>query len=166
MILTTGRRQNLLKNKNGFTLVELLLVVIILGILSGIAIPSFRKTYLNLELSNTADTIAYLMRFAQARAVTQRTNYRLIFNSELNNCWLEKEISSDPSQFEKVSSKFARSVVIPEDIKVESELKIINFYPNGKIDEAKIYLKNQNDKTYTVCAKGQVGHVEVSDFAD
>ncbi len=166
MTLPIGRRQRLLKNKNSFTLVELLLVVVILGIFVGLAVPSFSKTYLNLEINNTADRIAFMMRYAQAKAVAERQNYRLNFDSENKSCWLEKESSSEPAVFEKVHSKFSKTIIFPKGIKVESEIKIINFSPSGKIDEAEIYLKRDNKTIFTISTKGQIGYVEVSDVKE
>lgn len=171
MMLPIGKRKNnLLKNKNnpvqGFTLVELLLVVIILSIISGIAIPSFKKTYLNLQLNNTADNIAYLLRLGQARAVTQRSQYRLVFNPEFKSCWLEKEVSINPSTFERLSSKFSRNIVVPSGIIIQIENRIINIYPDGKFDPVEIYLKNRNEKTLLISTIGSLGYVEVQDFVD
>ncbi len=166
MMLPTGRRAGLLKNRNSFTLVELLLVVIILGVFVGLAVPSFRKTYFNLELSNTAGNVAFLMRYAQARALAERVNYRLNFDQENKSCWLEKKSVSGEDVFERVSSGFARSIFFPAGIKVSPELKPIGFYPNGKIDSVKIYLENKNQAVFTISTKGQVGYVEVLDFKD
>lgn len=166
MTLPTGRRLALLKlkQKNSFTLIELLLVVIILGILAGMGAPAFRKTYLNLELNNTANNLAFLMRYAQGRCVVERTIYRLNFDSERKRCWLTKQSIGAAESFEKVSSKFSRSIIFPKEIKVESELEAVNFYPDGKIDSVNIYLKYKNDRTLIISTEGQIGYVEVLDF--
>jgi hypothetical protein len=141
-----------------------LLVVIILGVFAGLAVPSFQKTYFNLELNNTANNIAFLLRYAQARCVAERTNYRLNFDAGNKSCWLERESLSDHTSFEKVSSRFAKPIIFPADIKVEPEVKIINLFPDGKIDNVSIFIKH-NDKTIlTVSTKGQIGYVEVLDF--
>ena len=163
MMLLIGRKRKALKRINSFTLVELLLVVVILGIFIGFSVPSFRKTYLNLSSNNTARNIAFLMRYAQARAIAERANYKLNFDSGNKRCWLEKESVETPGLFEKVYSRLARDIILPRDIKVEAGLNPVNFYPDGKIDSAKIYIICNNDIKFTISTQGQIGHVEISD---
>ena len=162
-MLPTGRRL-LPTKKNSYTLVELLLVVIILSIIAGIAIPSFRKTYLNLELDNSANNLALLMRYAQAHSVLERRIYRLNFDLREKRCWLTKQLEGAPNTFEAVSSRLGKSLILPKDIEIESESEFVNFYPDGKIDGISIYLKNKNNKTVTVSTEGQIGYVDVLDF--
>jgi Tfp pilus assembly protein FimT len=140
------------------------LVTIILVILAGVAVPSFRNTYLNLELNDTANRLAFLMRFARAHAVTERATYKLNFDSEKKKCWLTKQSDANADSFEPVSSRLARSAIFPKAIEVETEADVVNFYPDGKIDSINIYLKSRDGKTLTISTKGQIGNVEILDF--
>jgi type IV pilus assembly protein PilA len=51
-----------MKGKKGFTLVELMIVVVILGILAAIAIPAFIKYIRNSKTSEAKENLAYLYR--------------------------------------------------------------------------------------------------------
>ena len=56
----------LLRKKKGFTLLEILIVVIILGILAGLAIPQYRKSIKKAK-ANEAWQVLGVMRGAQVR---------------------------------------------------------------------------------------------------
>jgi Tfp pilus assembly protein FimT len=161
-MLSIGRRRKLLKKQNSFTLVESLLVVVILGVFVGLAAPSFSKSYSNLQANNTARNIAFLMRYAQARAIAERVNYSLNFDSENRSCWLEKESVDSPGVFKKESSRLAKAIVFPGNISIEAERQTIIFFPDGKIDSCRIYLKHANDIKLTISTSGQIGYVEIT----
>ena len=67
----------MLKSKQlGFTLIELMLTVILLGIISAIAMPSYRALVVNSEIRATAESIRTGLQLARAEAVKRNNNVR------------------------------------------------------------------------------------------
>ena len=136
----------------GFTLLEIILVVIIVSIIIVIATPRFRQTLSTVQLSNTTQDIAQLMRLLRQKAKAEGINYLLRFDLAGKKYYVQKTGSDTAGNTEESKS-------IPENIGVALTLNPINFYPGGKIDEAVIYLFKGKDKYFR-----DMGKMISSDF--
>ncbi|WP_017651773.1 GspH/FimT family pseudopilin [Fortiea contorta] len=80
------KTKNILKNSSssGFTLLEILVIVILLGILSAIAIPNW-LAFVDIQRLNTAqDKIYVAMRQAQTQAIKEKLNWQVSFREQNN----------------------------------------------------------------------------------
>ena len=157
-----------MNSRHSFTLVELLLVLLLLGILAGLALPQFGPTYSRIQLKETADNIADLMRYAQSKAIIKRKIFGLQFDGPKNHYWIvevKKDFgeSSAPESYERVSGRFGRMRDVPERISVETEEELIHFYPDGTIDRISINLSNHRQERLTVSTLEKTGQVQVFD---
>ncbi|MBA1261399.1 GspH/FimT family pseudopilin [Stutzerimonas stutzeri] len=62
---------------HGFTLVELLIVLALLAIAAGIAMPNFARLVANNQIEAQAQTLNSLLQFARSQAVVRRTSIAL-----------------------------------------------------------------------------------------
>ena len=77
-----------LKRNQGFTLVELMITVIILGIFSAIAIPSFTNLINNNRVQSTSNELASLLNYARSTAAQTNATYIVCIN---NGIWTVKK---------------------------------------------------------------------------
>ena len=84
VLQTTDRRDpqvaTLSKSQSGFTVTELLLVLVLIGVLSAISMPALKGFATTRRLKASAQTLRSLLTFARDMAITDRTVYLVVFN--------------------------------------------------------------------------------------
>jgi len=146
MILPIGEA----KGNNAFSLIEILLVVVIIGIVIALASPNFSKGYSRFQIKQTADDLLSISRWAQAMAIGQEQTYALTFSADRHSYGLTREKSSlapnDQNTFEPIQGALGKNHQIPDSIQLDSNEDQIKFYPDGTIDSARIKLVASNQK--------------------
>lgn len=114
-----------LRGSRGFTLLEMLTVFIIIGILAGIAIPSFRQMRMSQEYRRTARDVNSALREARARAITRnRTNTVNIDIAGRQFCITE------------VGAPVHGWTALPTGVNINATTANVDFRPNGSVNSA------------------------------
>jgi prepilin-type N-terminal cleavage/methylation domain-containing protein len=144
------------KNQNGFTLAELAIVLLCLGILAAIAVPGWTSAGLPVyRLNIAARQVVSDIRYARMRAVATYRQYRLRFDPVTDSYCLERgDLSSGslswsgeglPRRLGPGSGGTFSGVRIIG----EGELSVV-FHPTGGVTAATVTLKNSLDRTMKV----------------
>lgn len=143
----------------GFSLIEILLVVVLLSIITVFAVPNFSQTYQSFLLSKTTENLADMMRYAQSRAVMSNKTVQLKFNDDFSGYQL-LEFNSEEKSFVAISNRLGRLFDISKEMIVSGESAEIAFYPDGTIDLVEVSLC-LSEKCYIVTSKVQRGFVTI-----
>jgi len=52
---------------------------------------------------------------------------------------------------------------IPEGVTLETETPQINFYPDGKCDQGRLYVSDSKGRYQTIVLEGRMGRVQIYD---
>lgn len=82
-------------NDYGFTMMEIMLVLIIISILTSISLPALRGFAASRRLNTSAQAIADTLTFAREMAITERHTHLVVFDVTNNSYWLASSETFD-----------------------------------------------------------------------
>lgn len=146
----------------GFTLAELMIVMVIVGVLSAVAIPGWRSYQNSQTQPGSASAVAGLMRNAQVRAVAEETTYRVTFAADGRSATLSKLVS--PNTYADVSvAKLQKPAFITNPNFVQSDNSVAGtayFYARGAATPGTVQIaRTGSSKVYTITVEGLTGRV-------
>ena len=157
------------RTANGFTLLELVLVLLLMGLIAGLTLPFVVSTLDRIKLQSEVRQIASAIQFTRSEAISRKTLFT--FNVDINKSqyWL-----AIPKQKEVTQSKPIDETVQIMDYQRADEtltegIFMILFYPRGNSSGGTIRFKSIDDKDeeniYAVTidpitGKPQIRHLE------
>ncbi len=97
----------------GFTLIELILVMLILCAVLGMAGPSLRGFFSQRQVEDAAASIMALAQLAKSQAVCEGRTYRLNLNTRERTYWLTVQ---DQGAFQDLKTEWGRVYLLPADV--------------------------------------------------
>jgi general secretion pathway protein H len=143
------------KNSRGFTLVELIMVLLLIGISMAVVIPNINKGLQDHEVRSSALSLAAVARDLRSRALFDGVPQQLVVNVP-ENSYVAR----------------TKQVQLPQDVKftsvaggesVDHDVKRFYFFPNGSNIGGEIVLADSDKAiSYLVRLEPLTGRIEVS----
>ena len=140
--------------ERGFTLIELLVTLMIMVLIPGVAVPQFSRGMVSLQLRQSTQEIAALLRQARNVSVTESKMAELLLNAEKHT--LNSALGGPAYQWPTDIDINAVSSVTP----LYAEDTTIRFYPDGTAS-ATVLTLSANERSYTIEVDWMTARVRV-----
>ena len=158
----------LIKNR-GFTLIELIVVIILLGLMFGLVVPRFRQAILSDSLDATSLRIIGLVENLRERAISDQVPYVLHLDIRENVLW---SFGVDATAEEQEKAR-ERAYKLPVDVKIEDiwswsggklyDEATIHFSRKGYIEQAMIHLESEDGRQLSLELTPFLGSIKIHD---
>ena len=159
------------RDERGFTMVELGMVLLVLGIVMAIVLPRFGGTLERQQLRSTINVIHGTVRYLQAYAALTKRVYRLTFDLDrqvMSVCYFQgetctPEASRELRDYVLPASVRILDVVSPQGAKTRAGEATTHFHPTGLAEPSIIHLGTDSNQKATLVIEPLAGRVKVFD---
>ncbi len=154
----------------GFTLLELIIVIIIIGLMSVLVVPVIGGSLSNMKLKTAAKKTASALRYCRNKAATQKTTYIAGIDFAVNIISVEnkKKASEKPEETDEPDLKTYKlpegvhmEKIVSGDQEIDSGRFKITFFPNGSCSGGLITLAGTREKQYNINLDSITGIVTI-----
>jgi len=157
-------------SSSGFTLLELIIVMIIVGLMSVLVVPVIGSSLSNMELKTAAKKTASALRYCRSKAAMQKTIYIAGIDFATNIISVENKKES-PEEPEGTDDPDIKTYKLPDGVYVEKIVSAdqeidsgnfkITFFTNGSCSGGLITLAGSRDKQYNINLDSITGIVTI-----
>lgn len=145
----------------GFTLVEIIVVIVIIAVSGAILMPSMRTGLAGIRLEAKGRDLAALCRMARTLAVGEQQVYRIGLQRDSNSVFLADAYHERVRDFD-LTEEIKLDTVKYEGKEPHEETVFVSFYPNGRADEAEVVLSNRQGRKVVLTTDVLTGMARVA----
>jgi type II secretion system protein H len=149
----------------GFSLLELIVVLVIISLLTLLVTPRLTRTMSHMEVRSVAKKISAILRYCRSSAVNKNKIYQVNFDSESNLVSVQSAEEGDDKLIVQ------NSYPLPKDIRMEkvetgktqfeNSSPAFEFYPNGGANGGTAVVRGDAGPAYAIQVDFLTGLVKV-----
>jgi len=141
--------------RRGFTLIEMILVLLLIAVVAGIVTPNLRNFSAGAKLRDSADQFLALTRLARVQAISTGQVHRVTLDTAGNRCVVAAEATTPQGQeLKEISAGMDGSFIIPDGVQIQmndpqrTPKNYVQFFPNGRTQAAKVRFSMTDSNAY------------------
>ncbi len=153
-------------NKNGFTLVELLVVVAVISITMSIGLPSFQSTIASTRLTSAANAMVSALQLARSEALKQQKTVFVIKKTKWENGWdifVDSKVPANKKQDLPDEPTFATfdllssTITVPYGTGKGTYLNYVSYSANGSANSGHfIFCSSSDFRSVVISSTGRI----------
>ncbi len=160
LLLDPGSTLHKKSRARGFTFVELLIVLILIGIFVAVSLPELKKRFEHALLNQEARTAAQFLRYAQYRAIAEHAPIVFKVEPEKNQYQIRKEEETGKEKDSVIAGEWGKPVQLKSRIVLDPSVEDIVYWPDGSSSGGGFRLTYEKTAARLTVKPG-LGHVKV-----
>lgn len=157
-----------IRHKSGFTMIELVIVTVLIGLIAALAAPEFAGALQKIRWHSVSNEIVSALRLARSSAIAQQCQYGVEFDIERRTFTVFKDIVNKSS----CTFEYGDSVIAVDSIAAEIDYlfaspsdRAICFFANGKAADwghiMGLHYTDEIYQTFTISVLPATGRVAI-----
>jgi type II secretion system protein H len=152
------------RRRGGFTLLELVLVLVLVGLVMGLAAPSLRGFLAGRKSANAAAQVIALAQYARTQAVGEGLTYRLNVDETAHAYWLT--VQKD-AEFQALGTEFGRRFALPDGVEASwltttaGAQEHLDFFPDGRTEGSRLQLVDAQGQVFELGCRSETETLQV-----
>ena len=155
----------------GFTLIELMVVIVLMVILTAMIVPEMRGTFEDAVLRSTGRKLVSAMNLAHSRAVTLQQMHRVVLDAKAERFVIERMAREGEgsghvavSDIPGGTGQLDKRITIEIHKDAEANPDMVSFYPNGTAEAAEIILRDREGFALAIKVNGITARVSAHEL--